>query len=138
MKRCLCLLLVLVTIAVLLPGCRSSLSDAMRDEIVAYYNYTGEDTADTVAGKVYYGTYHGYVILMHSGMATVITEVDIGGRIFKWGSGALMLDAYKDGQAQPLKDVYEAGGITERDLDKILDAHKSYYEEMLHVDYDAE
>lgn len=122
----------------LLDGCQADLSDQMRNEITAYYGYTGTDDADTVAGKQYYGTYNGYVVLMSSGQMAAIANVDIGRRIFKWGSSALVLEAYKDGQAQPLKDVYEAGGITDQDLDKILDAHKAHFKEVHNWDYDAE
>ena len=134
-------LLLCVTLWLQLAACQATvgtMSDEMRAEIVDYYGYTGTDSANTVAGMRYYGTYNGYVILMDAGMLGVNSAVDIGGRIFRWGSGALTLEAYKDGQAQPLKAVYEAGDISEKDLDSILEMHKAHFIEVHNYDYNAE
>ena len=126
-------------IALMLVGCQSSegvLSDELREEIVAHYQYTGTDTENTIAGMQYYGIYHGYVILMDAGQLAMTAKVDIGGRIFKWGSANLILIGYKDGVEYELKNLYEAGEISESDLDTILEEHKEHFAQTHFWDYD--
>lgn len=140
MRKIFCILLCVSM--VLLCGCtaadHAALSHSLRAEIETYYGGAGNsDDADTVAGKQYYGTYNGYVILMDAGMLAAISQVDIGGRIFRWGSMPLTLTAYKDGQTQSLKELYESGGISEADLDNILEKHKAHFATEYNWDHDA-
>ena len=139
MRKMICVILALLLTFVMLAGCQEKASnaepsgkqdeitDALRQQIRAYFHYSGEDSENTIAGYRYYGTYRGYVILMSAGFLAAIDEVVIGGRIFRWGRGELLILAYRDGQAQPLQDVYAAGEITEDDLDQILAAHKAHF-----------
>ncbi len=135
-------LIVLLLAALMLVGCQGGdkdgggLSDTMRDEIRAYYKYTREDTEDTVAGKTYYGTYDGYVILMDAGMLCVSDRVEIGGRVFRWGSSELLLIAYKDGKEYDLDELYASGEITEEQLDSILAKHKEHFSKLHNWDHD--
>lgn len=157
MKRSFCFVLSFLLCVTLFCGCVSTvptqtapkqaakgaysqtLSDSLRAEIVAFYGKEGKyDDEDTVAGKQYYGTYNGYVILMDAGQLDVLTEMEIAGRVFQWGSGRLMLDAYKDGQVISLKELYQGGGITEADLDQILENHKAHFSQVHNWDYDAD
>ena len=139
MRKMICMILALLLTFGLLAGCGAktsesaskegpnAMNDALRQEIRDYYHYSGEDTESTIAGKRYYGTYNGYVVLMDAGVIATVEEVVIGGRIFRWGSSKLRIQAYKDGQVLPLQDVYAAGEITDDDLDQILGAHKAYF-----------
>ena len=86
----------------------------------------------------YYGTYHGYVILMEPGMLTVISGVQIGPCSFQWGSGPVNLYAYQDGTFHNLKDVYEAGELIDEEIRTIAQAHKSYFWKHHNWDYDIE
>lgn len=140
MKKLFCILLCasMVLLWGCTPGDSDTLSGSLRAEIEAYYGGAGDyDDADTVAGKQYYGTYNGYVILMDAGMLAAISQVDIGGRVFRWGSMALTLTAYKDGQTQSLEELYESGGITEADLDRILEKHKAHFATQHNWDHDS-
>lgn len=144
MKKFWSVLCVLSLLAGMFCGCASGsgdqLSDSLRREILDLYpgKEFPYDDEDTVAGWRYYGTYNGYAVLMDAGMLAVVTCKEIGGREFKWGSGSLLLKTYKDGQMLDLEEVYGAGGITERDLDKILQKHKEHFAESHHWDYDAD
>lgn len=136
MKKLILLLLVILMLA----GCQSGsadLSQKMRKEIVAYYQYTGEDSENTVAGKQYYGIYNGYVILMDAGQLATEAKVEIDGRIFRWGSSNLTLTAYKDGAEYALSEIYADGNITEADLDCILEQHKLHFSEIHNWDYET-
>ena len=120
------------------------LSTELRAEILECFHdwfgtaYTGEfDDADTIGAFQYYGTFSDYVILMHAGSCYAISEVEIGGRMFRWGSYPLELFAYQNGKALTLQEVYEAGGITEADLDAILQRHKEYFATIHRWDHDT-
>lgn len=110
------------------PG---DLSDELRAEIVAYFSdiYPGmgkNDDVDTVAGLQYYGTYDDYVILMLAGACCAVSEVEIGDFAFKWHSFPLCLWAYKGGQIQDLKELYESGAISDAALEMIFQRHTEY------------
>ena len=139
MRKLICIVPAFLLLFASLTGCRekcsnveqvglqTEITDAMRQQIHAYFHYSGEDSENMIAGYRYYGTYQGYVILMDAGLDATIDEVVIGGRIFRWGSGKLRILAYKDGQAQPLQEVYAAGKISVDDLDQIIGVHKAYF-----------
>lgn len=112
------------------------LSDTLRMELEIYYRAEDENfDENTIAGKKYYGTYNGYVILMDAGQLDNVTEMHIGGRVFKWGS-SMSLYAYKDLVEYPIDTLYEAGAITDADLNQILENHKVYFAQEYNLDYD--
>lgn len=151
MKKMIPLLLILSLLAGILSGCGSSgVSGSLRQEIQdAYrstflspaeareYEFANED-ADTVAGMQYYGTYNGYAVLMNAGMLAIVSSAQIGPYIFQWGSGDLKLYAYKDGEFHDLKDVYEAGYLTDEEIGTVAAAHKDYFAQNHGWDYDIE
>lgn len=115
-----------------------TLPDSLRAEILAYFGDDGKhDNEHRVAGYYYYGTYNGYVVLMSFGPLAVSVEIDIGGRIFKWGSN-MNLIAYKDAAAYDLKEVYDNGGITVSHLDQILVNHKAHFSQVHNWAYNEE
>ena len=98
----------------------------------AYLNYiydgaSNEDDEDTVSGMQYYGTFEGYMIFMDAGNLSAISEVSIGGRIFRWGSASLRLIAYKNGTPYDLRELYNDGDISDTAIDAILQRHKEYH-----------
>ncbi len=126
MKR---IFIILMAFILLLSACQGkddSLSDRQIKEI--------EKALGAEEIGEYYGTYNGYIVLMDAGMLAVISNREIGGRLFRWGSGSLILRAYKDGQVYDLEDVYQSGGIDDGDLDKILEKHKAHF--ALHHNWD--
>lgn len=151
MKKFLPIVLVLVLLIGIISGCSSGdVSDPLRKEIQeAYcktflsptqareYKFKNED-ADTIADMQYYGTYNGYVILMRSGVLAVVSTVQIGPYVFQWGSGSLCLYAYKDGTFHNLKDVYEAGELSDVEISTIAAEHKAYFYTKHNWDYDIE
>lgn len=113
-----------------------TLSEELRAQILAHYGKAGkQDDEDTVAGKQYYGTYNGYSILMEATDLDIVSEWNIGGRIFLWGSSMSMV-AYRDGQEYYVSALYEAGSLTEADLDQILENHKQHFATVHNWDYD--
>ena len=153
MKTLLCILLCAVLCLSLLAGCRATptepatepskgiysqtLSEELRAQILAHYGKAGkQDDEDTVAGKQYYGTYNGYVVLMDAGQLDMISEMNIGGRIFLWGQ-SMTIVAYRDGQEYYVSALYEAGSLTDADLDQILENHKQHFATVHNWDYEA-
>ena len=124
------------------PG---ELSEELRAEIIACFpewfgsGYNEKyDDADTIGYFQYYGTFSDYVILMYGGPCCMISEVEIGGRMFRWGSYPLDLFAYRDGQYRTVREAYEAGDLTDADLDAILQRHKEYFATIHNWDHDRE
>ena len=149
MKRYIVLLLMVAIVLGALCGCQEGnayndmLSDKLREEILQLYEHYPEshfinDDEDTVAGMQYYGTYNGYAVLFDAGVMEVVTELEIDGRVFKWGSGGISLLAYKNGQMLGVKELYESGDMTGDDLDAILIKHKEYFSKIHSWEYDSD
>ena len=103
-----------------------------------YMTFSGKyDDPDTIGLLQYYGTFSDYVIFMQAGAGCAISEVEIGGRMFRWGMYPLVFYAYRNGETFTLQEVYEAGNITEEDLDTILQRHKEYFATVHHWNYDT-
>ena len=124
------------------PG---ELSDELRAEIIACFpewfgsGYNEQyDDADTIGYFRYYGTFSDYVILMCAGPCYAISEEEIGGRVFRWGTYPLDVFAYRDGQYRTLQEAYEAGDISDADVDAILQRHKEYFATIHNWDHDRE
>ena len=124
------------------PG---ELSEELRAEIIACFpewfgsGYNEKyDDADTIGYFQYYGTFSDYVILLCAGPCYAISEEEIGGRVFRWGTYPLDVFAYRDGQYRTLREAYEAGDISDADLDAILQRHKEYFATIHNWDHDRE
>ena len=120
------------------------LSTELRTKILEYFydefgmTFSGKyDDPDTIGLLQYYGTFSDYVIFMQAGAGCAISEVEIGGRMFRWGMYPLVFYAYRNGETFTLQEVYEAGNITEEDLDTILQRHKEYFATVHHWNYDT-
>lgn len=74
-------------------------------------------------GPFYYGTYSGYDIVLEPTGLTWIEAQVIGNEEFVFGS-SFILYAHKDGQFHKLKDIYEAGMISDEELAQIAQAHR--------------
>jgi len=110
------------------------LTDAQRKQIRQDFSvhenhdFTGGEDKDPryVCGMPYYGTYNGYIILYDKGQAAVISQTKIGKHIFMHATGGCQLYAYRDGQFNQLKDVYESGAIGDEDLATIAKIHRTF------------
>ena len=136
MKR---VLLILCVLALLLSGCAFAAADsdalpiATRNQIkramsakmnTDYSGYVDEDPR-YVCGMRYYGTYNGYAVLFEEGGLTMMSSIRIGNEVFEHSSSFNLL-AFRDGKFQSLKDVYEAGDISDRDIVKISNIHRNF------------
>lgn len=136
MKR---MLLILCVLALLLSGCASTatdgdtLSNKTRNQIkkamsaemnTDYSGYVDEDPR-YVCGMRYYGTYNGYTVLLEEGGLCVMSYISIGNEVFEHSSSFNLL-AFRDGKFHSLKDVYEAGRISDTDIAKISNIHRNF------------
>lgn len=69
-----------------------------------------------VCGMRYYGSYNGYTFLFSQGQLQMLCSVTVGDFEFKYNS-SFTIYAYKDGQFYTLRQVYEAGEITDKHLE---------------------
>lgn len=108
------------------------LPEALRQDILSYYGLTGTSSERHAFSLHYYGTYHDYVVLfvIPSAVFPVVSSLSIGGNVFTSANAPVILDAYKDGQIQSLKDVYESGSITDHDLEQIHQCHLQLFPDL--------
>ena len=110
-----------------------TLAQWMKDEIVqAYVNEGGSakdilwaDETPSGAGRRYYGTDNGYVILCGIGGPECRWTIEIGEYVFKY-SCHFWLWAYKDGELFQLKDVYEQGLISDDAIQAAWERHCNF------------
>ena len=77
--------------------------------------------------RFYYGTYNGYVILFYSGDICILHSVTVGTERFDYGN-YFTIFAYKDGILHNMKDIYDNGGLTDEQISKIAQHHRSLYD----------
>ena len=97
--------------------------------------YLTDDGEVIPDGVRYYGTYNGYSILFVEGNLTQISSTTIASRVFRWGTGAVMLYAFKDGQLQELQTVYDCGLLTDEDIGVIWQRHREQFDANHNWDY---
>ena len=110
-----------------------TLAQWMKDEIVQAYVKEGGSAKDifwadetpTGAGRRYYGTDNGYVILCGIGGPEWRCTIEIGEYVFEY-SCHFYLWAYKGGETFQLKDVYEQGLISDAAIEAALQRHLEY------------
>ena len=80
------------------------------------------DRNSACEGVHYYGTYSGYDILFISGNLAVVSEETIGSVTFTHSS-SMALYAHKDGRFYLLRDLYDAGEISNGQIRRISERH---------------
>ena len=106
------------------------LSDETIKEIQqALYELHGFTTPESAfsSPRFYYGTYNGYVILFSEGQIDILHSVTVGTERFDHGSNFTIF-AYKDGILHSMKDIYDNGGLTDEQISKIAQHHRSLYD----------
>ncbi len=146
MKKLCAVLLCALLLLPIFAGCAASgdlaslppLSDEKKEQIrkdyLAYRTLSEDHVTDEEFWKnswlQYYGSYNGYDVFLdpNNGMGSlaVITEIQIAGQKFTYGHPFSLL-AYKDGEFQDLKAVYEAGGITKQQIKQIAAYYRNAY-----------
>ncbi len=79
------------------------------------------------AAGFYYGTYDGVSVFFRIGVLTVVSQIDIGGRSFSFGS-SFGLQAFTGDAFTSLADAYASGLISELQLEAIHRYHLYFTE----------
>ena len=75
----------------------------------------------------YYGSYDGYLILYESVPCGERRGINIWGYTFADSNGMVALYAIRDGKANKLELLFDAGRITQEQIEQIHAVHTSYY-----------
>lgn len=95
----------------------------------AYDKTLHDETYDDADFKIedvsmaYFGSYSGYEAVLYTGAGSaMIRPIEVGGHLFKFGTANVIL-LYKDGTFTDFHKVFQAGGITQEDLDRLYEAY---------------
>ena len=75
----------------------------------------------------YYGTYDGAVVCFDTGMGDISFEVKVAGVEIYWPTFSNMF-VYKEKKIYTLEEAYNLGFLTEKDIQSILQYHKTLYD----------
>ena len=70
-----------------------------------------------------YGVFNGYVVFLRGGMLPVVSEREIAGSLFTYGS-TFSIYLYKDGAFTEIEDAYNSGLIDVATIKSIAEVHK--------------